>query len=188
VCGRLPAASTVHVPGVTSQASHEPEQARSQQVSSGEQVVPVMQPPGNDEHFWPFLALHSPALSQVPVHLVGSSAFFTGTQLRLLQVWHTPGQSLRWVHPTQVFVVRSQVAFVPLHCSFFVHWTQAPVVALQAVRDRPLQSCSAVHLTHLLALLQTGADKGQSAFRQHPPLHGGAVSLFVVGASTTAVS
>ncbi len=85
--GWLPAESGVHVPGAVdrSQASQVPEQARLQQVPSA-QVVPLMHPPATSVHFCPRLALHSPALSQVPAHLPGSSAFFTEMHDPLLQV------------------------------------------------------------------------------------------------------
>ena len=142
VCGALPVGNTAQVPGLAarSQASHEPVQARSQHTPSGEQVVPDRHPPATEAHFCPGFALHSPALSQVPSHLPGSSAFFTATQLPLLQVWQVPGQSLRWVHPTQVLVEVLHLAAVPPHWLSFVHCTHAPVVGLHAVAERPLHS------------------------------------------------
>jgi hypothetical protein len=87
-------------------------------------------------------------LSQVPAQPLGSAALLTDTQALLLHAWQAPGQSLRWVQPTQVFVVRLQVAVAPPHWLFFVHCTQAPVLVLQAVAERPAHSLSAVHLVH----------------------------------------
>jgi hypothetical protein len=93
-----------HVPclPLMSHAWHEPVQAVSQQVPSGEQVVPLTHPAEADTvlQVCPRLALHAPLPSQVPAQLSVSSAFFTATQLPPgpEQVWQLPVQSLLLQH------------------------------------------------------------------------------------------
>ncbi len=62
-----------------SQASHEPEQARSQQMPSGEHLVPAAQPPATAVQSDPFLLVQAPVLSQVPAQ-VGLSWLITAAQ------------------------------------------------------------------------------------------------------------
>ena len=80
-----------------------------------------MHPAATASHFCPALALHSPLESQVPAHLLASSALLTATHAPALHVWQAPGQSLRCVQPVHLFVVVSQTAEVPPHWLFFVH-------------------------------------------------------------------
>jgi len=79
--GAAPDGRIVQVPSepARSQASHEPEQARSQQMPSGEHLVPAAQPPGTAVQSWPFLLVHVPVLSQVPAQ-VWLSWLITATQ------------------------------------------------------------------------------------------------------------
>ena len=74
---------------------HRPEQAVSQQIPSGEQVVPLAQPAATVWQVWPFLLLHAPVASHVPVQRpLGSSWLMAATQAWLvLQVWQVPAQS-----------------------------------------------------------------------------------------------
>jgi len=81
LCGVAPDGRVVQVPSDPgrSQASHEPEQVRSQQMPSGEHFVPAAQPPGTAVQSWPFLLVHVPVLSQVPAQ-VGLSWLITAAQ------------------------------------------------------------------------------------------------------------
>ncbi len=145
--GGSPEVTGEHVPSFVGrlQALHVAVQAWSQQVLSA-QIDPAMQPPSTASQRWPRLALHSPLLSQVPAHPVGSSPPLTAVHALLVHVWQAPGQWLRWVHPTHLLV---PVSHAPLpHWPFWVHWTQAPLARLHAVRERPAQSLSEVHLVH----------------------------------------
>ena len=86
--GSVPELSVVQVPSAppTSHASQLPVQALSQQIPSGEQVVPLTQPAATVTQAWPFLLLQVPVASQVPAQRpLGSSALTAETQVWLAE-------------------------------------------------------------------------------------------------------
>ena len=132
-----------------SHAMHGPAQVWSQQTPSGEQVVPAAQPPPAVWQVCPCLLLHAPVLSQVPAHRPGSSWFLSAVHTPPEeQVWHTPPQSLRFVHPTHWLVTVSHVPAAPVQCLFAVHATHRPLAAQAGVPVRPVQSLSLKHVVH----------------------------------------
>jgi hypothetical protein len=104
LCGAEPALKVEQVPGFAarSHASHVPVQALSQQMPSGEQVVPPTQSVAVDWQSWPFFFLQAPEASQVPAHtLFGSSWFLAATQVwSAPQVMQVPVQSEAAQQPT----------------------------------------------------------------------------------------
>ena len=142
MCGCEFAARVVQVPKEVAmlQASHDPVQALSQQVPSGEQVVPLAHPPPTVWQVCPCLLLHAPVASHVPAHTPGSSWFLTAVHTPFVHVWQAPAQSLRFVHPTHWLLVMSHVAAVPAQYLFAVQATHWPLVAQAGVPGRPPRS------------------------------------------------
>ena len=163
------------------QASHDPVQALSQQVPSGEQVVPLAHPPPAVWQVCPCLLLHVPVESHVPAHTPGSSWFLTTLHAPFVHTWQAPAQSLRFVHPTHWLLVVSHVAAAPAQYLFAVQATHWPLVAQAGVPGRPAQSLSAVHRPDA----STGSPPGgaSTAGTSATPLIAASGVLLAAGAS-----
>ena len=104
---QLPSVRPAHVPP---QVASVP-QDWLQQLPSGAQIAPAMQPPAVAVQAWPFLLLHTPDASQVPTQRPsGSSAFVTAAQTWAVEQDLQVGHSELVQHP----VLAMHVVVVPV--------------------------------------------------------------------------